>query len=95
MENLNLTQKIKDIEALKADIIKTTADIIRETALGADNREITASLGALITKAYLLGERMGIGYSAVDLLAGESLKASAHVDGAMELYRHLNHRKGK
>lgn len=93
-DNLDLTKKIKEIEYIKADLVDISADILKQTAAGADNRDIAGSLSKLIIKAYLLGERLGIGFGAIDLVACECIKNSnADVEGLMDLYRHINHRK--
>lgn len=94
-DNLELTKKIKEIEFIKSEIVGAAAEILKKTAAGADNRDITQSISKLIIKAYILGDMLGIGFGAVDLISCELLKNSdGKNDGFMDLYRHINHRKG-
>lgn len=88
MENLFLTQKIKEIENLKADMLESFAQVLRQTAMGAPTNDIAHRLSLVITDAYLLGDLLGIGAGALDILAAQTLKKS-NSEGADRLYRHI------
>ena len=94
MENLFLTQKIKEIENLKANILETFATVQRGTALGAPVNDIARHLARVVNDAYLLGEKLGIGYGALDVFAAENLKTEKS-DEAVRLYRPISQRLGR
>lgn len=92
-DEFDITRNIRMIEWLKAEIVGSSAELYRRMAVNADSRHMAEAIADIIIKAYLLAEKLGIGYGATDIKIQELLKKNED-DGQSEdlnsLYRYLS-----
>ncbi len=97
-DELDITRNIRLIEWLKAEIVGSSAELYRRMAMNAESRQMAEAVADIILKSYLLADKLGIGYSAVDMKIQELLKRNED-GGRMEdlnsLYRYLSASRAK
>lgn len=70
-----IAKNIRIIEWLKADILSSMAALFKAMVKGSEERIIDA-LASLVISAYVLGRRLGINFSRLDLKVESKLRQS-------------------
>ena len=78
-----ITKNLKVIEWLKADILAATTALYKAMVHGSEEI-ILDSLAGLVITAYLLGRRLGFGFSRLDLKVEAKLKQGVDTGHEME-----------
>lgn len=75
-QDTDITRNIKIVEFLKSEILSTTATLFQLLLKGtkASQEALSDVLANLILVTYLLGKRLGIGYSVIDSKIMEKIR---------------------
>lgn len=72
--DFDIARNLKAIERLKADLIGSTASLLRGMYNNSEE-EITEGLSDLLINTYLLARRLGIGHSRLDVKVEQRVRA--------------------
>ncbi|NPV26764.1 MAG: hypothetical protein HPY81_04745 [Firmicutes bacterium] len=73
----NITRNIRVIEWLKAELVEAVAALFKGMLKGSEEA-IVDGLASILITAYILGRRVGISFSRLDLMIQTKLKLSIH-----------------
>lgn len=78
-----IAKNIKVIEWLKADLVAATSTLYK-AMLGGDEERSLDALAGIILNTYILGKRLGINYSRLDLRLEAKLRQGIEEEHEME-----------
>ncbi|OAT80867.1 MazG-like family protein [Desulfotomaculum copahuensis] len=78
-----ITKNIRVIEWLKADLLTSLSALFKGMLRGSEERLLDA-LGSIIITSYVLGKRLGISYTRIDLKVENKLRQGIDEDHEME-----------
>lgn len=86
-----IAKNIKVIEWLKADLMASASSLFKAMLRGSEERLLDA-LASIVLTCYILGRRLGINYSRLDLRVEAKLRQSIDEDHEVEKwYGDLSH----
>ncbi|NLV91419.1 MAG: hypothetical protein GX030_03365 [Firmicutes bacterium] len=74
-QKIGIAKNIRTVEWLKAELVSGTGELMRGLVRGAEDK-ILDSLAGIVVTAYILAERLGIGFATLDAKIASKVKAN-------------------
>ena len=82
-EEIDVVKSHRVIEWLKAELVGSVGGLFKAIIGGGDDL-VTDCLARIITSTYLLGRRLGLSFSKIDMKIEQNLRSSIAVDHEIE-----------